>query len=71
MARTVVAASLVALTGCSGQSVPTKPVNNDMIQIPKNMPDGDPMNPKGKATAPPMPKGVGTMTPPPGLPGSK
>jgi hypothetical protein len=70
LARVVVAAGLVVLTGCSSQSVPTKPVNNDVIQIPKSMPDGDPLHPKGKASGPALPKGAGGMTPPPGLPGA-
>jgi hypothetical protein len=65
--RIIAIAALVGLLGCSKPpAVPTKPANNDVIQVPTVMPEGDPNNPKGKPSPTPMPKGATGMVPPRG-----
>ena len=67
----LIVAGFVSLAGCGKPTaLPTKPVNNDVMQVPTVMPDGDPTNPKGKASPTPAPKGAAPgMAPPSGLPG--
>ena len=67
----LIVTGFVGLAGCGKPpALPTKTVNNDVMQVPPVMPDGDPNNPKGKASPTPPPKGAATgMAPTSGLPG--